>query len=445
MASQHFPKSVTQARLEQHEDEFERLASELTKSKQTGKQSIAAVYENIGELRMEMDSLEARERQTRVEGDKSKEIIEAQAAQIETLTKAYASLTSVMNDEIGRLRKEYSNDLSALQSTTTDLSRSLSSTSSRLSDSLAETSGRTTRMEDEVERVRGQTRQHRLEVDDVRRQSAVLSDLQTALTTVSANQRELAAAVGGLQQSSLYLSEWVQTLRSEAADLRAIAATLQAEQGRGARALAADVATLAEDIAGVRARSSHLSSEFEVLRGELSSAVEEVAGSTKRQIDAERLEVQALLESVKGAMRRQSEHSQHIMGSLHAGQQRISTDANDRAGELADKVRLLEGGVVRLESALSLKVTDLERGLQDHVALVKRHMAANDQAVRLVSDMMGPPAGRGGGGGRFNLAGLGGDNNDSQFSAPRQHENGGGANKGVHGRLAAIGEGFGQI
>ena len=73
MSSQHFPKSVTQARFEQHEDQFERLAAELAKSKQVGQSSVSAVYENIGELRFELEAFEDRERETRLLCEKNKE------------------------------------------------------------------------------------------------------------------------------------------------------------------------------------------------------------------------------------------------------------------------------------------------------------------------------------------------------------------------------------
>ena len=68
-----FPKSVTQARLAQHEDEFERLASELSRSKKSGAAAVLAVNERVGELALNLDELEARERDTRNQGDKNKE------------------------------------------------------------------------------------------------------------------------------------------------------------------------------------------------------------------------------------------------------------------------------------------------------------------------------------------------------------------------------------
>ena len=78
----------------------------------------------------------------------------------------------------------------------------------------------------------------RIEIDDSRRQVSVIGDLQTAMAELNGNQKELASAVGGLQQSSIYISEWVQTLRGEAAELRALVTNVQQEQQRGSMALA---------------------------------------------------------------------------------------------------------------------------------------------------------------------------------------------------------------
>ena len=88
------------------------------------------------------------------------------------------------------------------------------------------------RCEDDLERVKGQMRQNRIEIDDSRRQVNVIGDLQAAMAELNGNQKELASAVGGLQQSSIYISEWVQTLRSEAAELRALVTNVQQEQVR---------------------------------------------------------------------------------------------------------------------------------------------------------------------------------------------------------------------
>jgi len=77
------------------------------------------------------------------------------------------------------------------------------------------------------------------------------------MSELNGNQSELASAVGGLQQSSIYISEWVQTLRSETAELKAIVMRSEQNQQQASQSLASDVSILAEDIAGLRTKVNH--------------------------------------------------------------------------------------------------------------------------------------------------------------------------------------------
>jgi len=44
-----------------------------------------------------------------------------------------------------------------------------------------------------------------------------------------------------------------------------------------------------------------------------------------------------------------------------------------------------------------MKTEEMARGLEDHVGSIKRHLDANDQALRLVTDMINPIKNVGGG------------------------------------------------
>ena len=228
----------------------------------------------------------------------------------------------------------------------------------------------------------------RIEIDDSRRQVSVIGAIQTAMAELNGNQKELASAVGGLQQSSIYISEWVQTLRGEAAELRALVTNVQQEQQRGSMALASDVATLAEDITGLRTKIDHQDSEMNLLREGVGSKVENVAVNVQRAVEAERKEVQSVLDAVKTAMKKQNSQNQHVLQTLHSGQQRVSAQLTDQIQVQGDKHRHIEAVVNKLESAFNLKTQEMSRGLEDHVSSIKRHLDANDQAVRLVTDMM---------------------------------------------------------
>ena len=75
------------------------------------------------------------------------------------------------------------------------------------------------------------------------------------------------------------------------AELRALVTNVQQEQQRGSMALASDVATLAEDIAGIRTKIDHQDSEIALLREGVGSKVENVAVNVQRAVEAERKEV----------------------------------------------------------------------------------------------------------------------------------------------------------
>jgi len=103
--------------------------------------------------------------------------------------------------------------------------------------------------------------------------------------------------------------------------------------------------------------------------------------------------------SVKSAMSRQNDQNQQVMASLHAGQQRLQSQINDAMTGMGDKYRHLDAAVGKIESAFGLKTNELGRCIEEQVGGLKRHVEANDQAVRLVTDMMGARLAGGGGGG----------------------------------------------
>jgi chromosome segregation ATPase len=383
-----FPKSVTQSRLEQHEDQFSRLSSELNKSKEAGAKSMAGIYENIGELRFEVEALEGRERDTRMLAERNREQGEGRDERIEQLSRAYDSLSSVLNEELERVNETYGVQITQVANQAKDVANTVSSTNARINDILTDQNTLRSRVEDDLDRMKGQQRQSRIELDDVRRQTAVTADLQSAMSEINSNQKELATAVGGLQQSSIYISEWIQTLRSEAAELRAIVTQCQQEQYAGSRALASDIAVLAEDISSIRSKMGHQDSEIAALRETVAVKIQDVAKNVTGSVEAERKEVQAVLASVKSAMARNSEQNQSVMQSLHAGQQRLQGQISDLAQTSSDKFRHVETAVTTLESGFGLKTNELGRAIEDHVGNLKRHLDANDQAVRLVTDMM---------------------------------------------------------
>jgi len=121
------------------------------------------------------------------------------------------------------------------------------------------------------------------------------------MAEINGNQKELATAVGGLQQSSIYISEWVQTLRAEAAELRALVTQVQQEQQTSTRALASDVAVLSEDISGLRSKLGHQDAEVADLRETLARKVDDVASNVTGSVEAERKEVQVSGGSAEGA------------------------------------------------------------------------------------------------------------------------------------------------
>ena len=108
-----------------------------------------------------------------------------------------------------------------------------------------------------------------------------------------------------------------------------------------------------------------------------------------RSVEIERHEVQGVLESVKTAMKRQNEHNQHVMGSLHAGQQRLVSDIADQNQTQSEKIRVVEQNLAKLDSRVNLNTVEMNRCMDDHISSIKRHLSSNDQAVRLVTDMMG--------------------------------------------------------
>ena len=337
---------------------------------------------------MEVDALDTAVRESREIGDTNNESIVSLSEQVEMLTKANKTLGSVLNDELERLRNEHGSKIESIASAATDIQRSGASTNGRISDVYTEMSALRSRCEDDLERMKGQMRQNRIEIDDSRRQIGIISDLQGAMVELNGNQKELASAVGGLQQSSIYISEWVQTLRSEAAELRALVTNCQQEQVRSSQALASDVSVLAEDVAGLRTKIGNQDAEMLELREALAGKIDNVAVNVTRSVEAERREVQQVLDSVKDAMRRQNEQNQHVMQTLHSGQQRLASQVSDNMQVQGDKHRFLEQAVGKLESAFNLKTSEMARGLDDHVKTIKRHLDANDQAVRMVTDMM---------------------------------------------------------
>jgi len=217
-----FPKSVTQARLEDHDRQFHNVLSLLQKAKETGAKNIDKVYESIGELRFEVEAVESRERDTRMLSERCRDENEEMDSRLKKLTKAYDDLQTVLNEELDRIRTDHGAQLVKLASENNDKDRTIATVNSRLGDLMTDQSSLRSRCEDDVERMKGQMRQHRVEIDDVRRHVSVVSDLQRAMTDLNGNQSELASAVGGLQQSSIYISEWVQTLRGETSELKAI-------------------------------------------------------------------------------------------------------------------------------------------------------------------------------------------------------------------------------
>ena len=107
MAESTFPKSVTQARLEQHEEQFERMNRELGKSKAAGHTATHALYESMGEMRFELEAIEGRERETRLQVEQNMEVIENANSTIESLNKAYRTLSQVLNEELESIRNDH--------------------------------------------------------------------------------------------------------------------------------------------------------------------------------------------------------------------------------------------------------------------------------------------------------------------------------------------------
>jgi len=130
--------------------------------------------------------------------------------------------------------------------------------------------------------------------------------------------------------------------------------------------------------------------EIASLRENVSTRVEEVASTVQQSVENERQQVQQVLDTVKSAMRKQNEQNQQCMQTLHSSQQRLVSQIAENAQSSTEKLRFLEQNVAKLDSSLNLKTQEMSRGLSDHVSSIKRHLDANDQAVRLVTDMMHP-------------------------------------------------------
>ena len=106
-ASAPFPKSVTQSRLEAHDQQFHNVLDILAKSKETGAASIASVYESLGELRFEVEAVESRERDTRLLGERNGDICKDLGGRLKGVEEAYGDLQKVLTDELERIRNDH--------------------------------------------------------------------------------------------------------------------------------------------------------------------------------------------------------------------------------------------------------------------------------------------------------------------------------------------------
>ena len=156
-----FPKSVTQSRLEQHENQFERLNAELGKSKKAGQTAASNLLEQIGEMRFELEAIESRERETRMQSESNRETVETANGAIEGLNKAYRTLSQVVEEEVERIRNDHGSRIESIASTATDIQRAATTTNSRINDVMTEMSSLRSRCEDDLERMKGQLRQNR--------------------------------------------------------------------------------------------------------------------------------------------------------------------------------------------------------------------------------------------------------------------------------------------
>ena len=190
-----FPKSVTQARLEEHDRQFTNVLSLLSKSKETGQNSVQALYENIGELRFSQDAIESSNRDTRLLAERNRDGVADLDSTLRKSVKAYNDLKTgefaifpiqtflpnikklttpppaVLDDEVDRIRTDHGAQLTSLASSVNDKERNISTTNNRIGDLLTDQQNLRSRCEDDLERMKGQMRQHRIEIDDVRRQA----------------------------------------------------------------------------------------------------------------------------------------------------------------------------------------------------------------------------------------------------------------------------------
>lgn len=156
-----FPKSVTQSRLEQHEQQFERMNAELGKSKKAGQTAASSLLEQIGEMRFELEALEGQERETRMQSESNRDSVETANGAIEGLNKAYRTLSQVVEEEVERIRNDHGSRIDSIASTATDIQRAATTTSARINDVMTEMSTLRSRCEDDLERMKGQLRQNR--------------------------------------------------------------------------------------------------------------------------------------------------------------------------------------------------------------------------------------------------------------------------------------------
>ena len=388
MSHGNFPKSVTQQRLSAHDAELAQLAGELGRSNKASQELSRMLREAKEEQRQEMEALEGQGRETREICEVNRSMIDANMEQCETLNKAYVALSSVLDDEVGRLKNEHGSDIQKLTSTTNDVQRSSQHVNERVKELSTEIDNLRSRHEDNMDRVKGQMRQNRIEIDDSRRQINIVGDLQVAMVELNNNQKEIASTVGGLQQSSIYISEWVQTLKSEVTELRALVVQTREQQARSSQALASDVAVLADEVVGLRTKLGHQDAEMCEAREKLGGKIESVVTMVTRTVETERSEVHQTLESVKAALKKQNDQNQQILQAMHAGQQRIGAQVTENARVHEDKQRFLEQAICKVESSLNLKTSEMSRGLKDHVQSIKRQLDANDHAVRMVTELM---------------------------------------------------------
>ena len=388
MSHGNFPKSVTQQRLSAHDAELAQLAGELGRSNKASQELSRMLREAKEEQRQEMEALEGQGRETREICEVNRSMIDANMEQCETLNKAYVALSSVLDDEVGRLKNEHGSDIQKLTSTTNDVQRSSQHVNERVKELSTEIDNLRSRHEDNMDRMKGQMRQNRIEIDDSRRQINIVGDLQVAMVELNNNQKEIASTVGGLQQSSIYISEWVQTLKSEVTELRALVVQTREQQARSSQALASDVAVLADEVVGLRTKLGHQDAEMCEAREKLGGKIESVVTMVTRTVETERSEVHQTLESVKAALKKQNDQNQQILQAMHAGQQRIGAQVTENARVHEDKQRFLEQAICKVESSLNLKTSEMSRGLKDHVQSIKRQLDANDHAVRMVTELM---------------------------------------------------------